>query len=129
MVEHRRFEKKSGRGCFDCEGKIARLAQESSPDEDSCFNYECSFCGSVWGPSLNSGSVSKVKLRRVRRSDLKLLEPQSSTKCTRCGKPICLSGTFGSFGDEEPGGLVINGAAYCWNCMEKTAKTIEGMKR
>ena len=127
MIERRRLEKKSGRGCPDCEGKIARLDQESSPDQNASFNYECAFCHSVWGPSLDSGSASEGKLRRVRRSDWKLLEAQSSTKCTRCGKPICLSGTFGSFGNEEQDGLTINGAAYCFDCAEKTAEIIEAM--
>lgn len=127
MIEHRRFEKKSGRGCSGCKGKIARLAQESSPDEDISFNYDCSFCHTVWGPFLDSGSAIKVKQRRARHSDLRLLEAQSPTKCTRCGRPICVLERFGTFRERESGGLIINGAAYCLNCAEKTAEIVEAM--
>jgi hypothetical protein len=70
-----------------------------------------------------------VTMRTARRSDFEYFEALSSATCTHCGKSICLSGTFGTFGEQEPEGLLTNGAAYCLDCMERTVKTIEASAR
>jgi len=74
-------------------------------------------------------SLAGVKVRKVRRLQLKFCEAQADMKCTRCGKSICLNGAFGTWGESEAEGLLINGAAYCWDCMEKTAGIIEKAAR
>jgi len=104
MIQHRKFVKSSGKGCRECKAEIRRIGQIDRltyREDDPPFRYDCPSCGSVWGPHMKAHSS--------------------------CGKPICLAASFGSFGDSEPEGIVINGAAYCWDCVEKTAGIIEGM--
>jgi Zn finger protein HypA/HybF involved in hydrogenase expression len=130
MIRDHKFVKFSGCGCRDCKAEIARIAQIDRityREDDPPFRYDCPSCGSVWGLYVKARSSEAVEMRNVRPSDWKLIEAQSSAKCTRCGKSIRLYGTFGSLGDSEPEGTVTNGAAYCWDCAEKTARVIEGM--
>jgi hypothetical protein len=130
MIRQRKFVKFSGCGCRECKAEIRRIAQidrVSYHEDDPPFRYDCPSCHTVWGPYVNGRSLEVIEMRRAEPWDFELFEAQSSTKCTRCGRPLCLLGTFGSFGEEEPDGLVINGAGYCLNCMEKTAEIIEVM--
>lgn len=132
MIRQRKFVKFSGRGCRECKAEIRRIAQidrVSYREDDPPFRYECPSCHTVWGAYTKARSFEVVEMRDAERCDLEFFEALSSAKCTRCGSSISLTETFGTWGDSEPDGLIINGGAYCWNCMEKTAKTIEGMKR
>jgi hypothetical protein len=130
MIRQRKFICVSGGRCRDCKAEIKRIAQTDRityREDDPPFRYDCPSCGSVWGPYVKVRLPEAIEMHRVKRFDLELFETLSSTKCTRCGKPICLFGTFGTWGDSEPEGIVINGATYCWDCTEKTARIIEGM--
>jgi hypothetical protein len=130
MIQHRKFVKSSGNGCRECKAEIRRIGQIDRityREDDPPFRYDCPSCGSVWGPHMKAPSSETVQMRGAEPCDFELFEELSSTKCARCGKLICLAGSFGSFGDSEPEGTVINGAAYCWDCVEKTAGIIEGM--
>ncbi|SRR6266436_3681222 len=131
MIRHRVYSRVSGRGCRDCKGEIARLSmmRKSNCENDGPSRYDCPSCHALWGRLVTSRmldiSFAGIKLRPVRRLDRKFFEAQSDAKCTRCGKPICLNGTFGEFGEREPEGLLVSGAAYCWDCVEKTAEIVE----
>jgi hypothetical protein len=130
MIRHRKFVRFSGRGCTGCKWEIARIAridQVTYREDDPPFRYECPSCRSVWGPFVKVRPPKTIEMRRVEPWDFEFFEAPSSRKCRRCGKPICLFGTFGTWGDSEPEGTVINGAAYCWDCVEKTAGIIEVM--
>ncbi len=112
-------------------GQVERETKGS----EKLFRYECPPCHSVWCryekarlTMLTFCPTGEVEVRRVRRSDLQLLEAESSAKCTRCGKAISLLGTFGSWGESEAEGLLLNGAAYCWNCAEKTAEIEQSVR-
>lgn len=131
MIRHRLFSRVSGRGCSDCKEEIARLAQIQKPngENDGPFRYECPSCHSLWGRFVNLRmldlSPDTVGVSRVRRSERQFFEAQADAQCPCCGKPICLNGTFGDLGEREPEGLLLNGAAYCWDCAQKTAVIVE----
>jgi hypothetical protein len=131
VIRHRVYSRVSGRGCADCKGEIARLAQKqkSNDENDGPSRYECPSCHSVWERLITCRmldiSLTGIEARRMRRLDRKFFEAQSDAKCTRCGKPICLNGAFGEFGEREPEGLLVSGAAYCWDCAERTAAIVE----
>jgi hypothetical protein len=79
----------TGRGCGHCELR-AKLLQS----EDTCpETYRCPMCRARW--IFCDAEV-----------------------CTGCRKPVSLFGTAGSIGESEPEGLLIEGAAYCWQCAE-----------
>ncbi len=151
MEQRAVFIRHSGEGCSHCHKKVAQM-RESLRGNDRVFHYVCPFCHSAWcrqireygtlreflargivpdgyDPKGAGAPTGEVEVRRVRRSDLELLEAESSAKCTRCGKAISLLGRFGSWGESEAEGLLIEGAAYCWNCMQKTAEVIEQSAR
>jgi len=130
MIRQRKFVRFSGSGCRACKAEIARIAQTDRVtyrEDDPPFRYDCPSCRSVWGPFVKARPPEVVEMRPVEPWDVEFFEAQASAKCTRCGKPICLLGTFGTWGDSEPEGVVINGAPYCRNCVEKTGRIIEGM--
>jgi len=86
----------SGRGCGHCDLRAKLLQSEETCPE----TYRCPMCKARWI----------------------FLCPR---KCTVCGEFISLYGTWGSFGESEPEGLLIEGAAYCWECAEEAMRTVE----
>jgi len=86
----------SGRGCSHCRRRVELLGlEETCPD-----TYRCPICGAVWMfcvPEL----------------------------CAGCQKPVSVFSTFGSVGESEPEGVLIEGAPYCWTCAEEEMGKIE----
>ncbi len=118
MIWHCFYSLGFGRGCRRCKSETGRLAQMPvlNGETDAPSRYECPSCHSRWG------RVLKPRM-------LDFFEAASQQRCTRCGKPICLNGTFGNLGEQEPEGLLINGASYCSDCMERTAEVVEEAAR
>lgn len=87
-----------GRGCGHCERNVGRLVSEEACPE----TYRCLICKARW----------ILSRREV---------------CVGCRKSISLFGTWGSFGESEPEGLRLEGAAYYWECAEEAMRTVERM--
>jgi hypothetical protein len=132
MIRQRKFVCVSGSRCRDCKAEIKRIAltdRVTYRENDPPFRHDCRSCGSVWGPYVKAHSSEEIEMPPVEAFDFELFEALSSTKCTGCGKPICMVGTFGSFGDSVPEGTLIEGAAYCLDCAEKTPRIIEAFRK
>jgi hypothetical protein len=86
----------SGKGCGHCQRRIGVLLSERTcPD-----TYRCPVCRARW--IFCDAEV-----------------------CAGCQAPVSLFATFGDFGESEPKGVLIEGAAYCWECAEEAMRTVE----
>ncbi len=60
---------------------------------------------------------------------MKIAAIVSDLKCKRCGKLFSLWAAFGTFGDEKPGGCLINAEPYCWGCFPEKVREIEDAEK
>jgi hypothetical protein len=86
----------SGRSCGHCHGRVELLLSEETCPETYC----CLVCRARW--IFCDAEV-----------------------CAACQKLVSVFAAFGSVDESEPEGVLIEGAAYCWECAEEAMRTVE----
>ena len=86
----------SGRGCRHCQRRVGVLLSEKTCPETYC----CLVCRARW--IFCHAEV-----------------------CAGCQESVSVFATFGSVDESEPEGVLIEGAAYCWECAEEAMRTVE----